>query len=179
MRIAGFDTECESENSMWQMALSLLIVNAAEPLGTSRFRAVTLEPGQRKQFRVASLEKVTAASGRCVEEGVDIEEPESFWLEASCSGVRTTFVWKKDGSRVQVMACAEDAKRSPALLKLRQKTQMALKAFKTMTACVRGSKVELWGWALNAKELEQAQTVAQRSDGQVESHVELLAEEER
>lgn len=159
---------------------AFLVLGAAEPLGTTRYRAVTLEPSQRRMFRVADLERVTAASGRCVEEGMDVDEPETFWLEASCSGVRTTFAWKKDGSRVHVMACAEDVRRQPALVKLRQKVQGELKAYKAMTACVRGNKVELWGWALSPKEREVAAALeAKHGLDQVVNHVELLGEDER
>jgi hypothetical protein len=158
----------------------LLVVGAAEPLGSARFRAVTLEPGQRKHFRVERLEKVTAASGRCVEEGMDVDEPQTFWLEASCGGVRTTLAWRQDGSRVHVMACAEDDKRTPALVKRRQKVQSELKAFKAVTACVRNGTVELWGWALEPKEYEQLQALSRRlGDDQVTNKVELLSEDER
>lgn len=126
-------------------ALSLLSLGAAEVL-SGEYRAVTLEVGQRRQFRVPKLETVTGSSGRCVEEGMDQEEPEAIWIEASCPGVRTSLVWKKDGSRVHVMACAEDLEgRSPAQLKLRQKVQGELKQ-KSVTACVRNGRVELWGW---------------------------------
>ncbi|MBL8939362.1 MAG: hypothetical protein JNM69_32680 [Archangium sp.] len=160
--------------------VTLLTLGASEPLAGLRYRAVTLDPAQRRMFRVADLEKVTAASGRCVEEGMDVDEPETFWLEASCSGVRTTFAWKKDGSRVHVMACAEDTRRTPALVKLRQKLQGELKSFKAMTACVRGNKVELWGWALTPKEKDQVQALeAKYGLDQVANHVELLGEDER
>jgi hypothetical protein len=165
---------------MSRFLVGLLVLSAAEPLGSARYRAVTLEPGQRKHFRVEGLEKVTAASGRCVEEGMDVDEPQTFWLEASCGGVRTTLAWKRDGTRVHVMACAEDDSRRPALVKLRQKVQGELKAFKGATACVRNGTVELWGWALTPKELEQLQALTRRlGEEQVRSHVELLSEDER
>jgi hypothetical protein len=161
-------------------ALLLVTLAAAEPLGSARFRAVTLEPGQRKHFRVEHLEKVTAASGRCVEEGMDVDEPQTFWLEASCGGVRTTLAWRKDGSRVHVMACAEDDTRTPALVKRRQKVQGELKAHKAVTACVRHGTVELWGWALSPTEFEQVQALARKlGDDQVTNKVELLSEDER
>lgn len=127
------------------LALSLLSLAAAEVL-SGEYRAVTLEVGQRRQFRVPKLETVTGSSGRCVEEGMDHEEPEAIWIEASCAGVRTSLVWKKDGTRVHVMACAEEVEgRTPAQLKLRQKVQGELKQ-KSVTACVRNGRVELWGW---------------------------------
>jgi hypothetical protein len=160
-------------------AVALVMLGAAEPLGSTRYRAVTLDPGQRRMFRVSELEKVTAASGRCVEEGMDVDEPETFWLEGSCSGVRTTFAWKKGGTRVHVLACAEDEKRTPALVKLRQKVQGELKAYKAMTACVRNGRVELWGWASTPKEREFAAGLAKKHGlDQVENHVELLSDDE-
>jgi len=153
---------------------------ATEQLGQLRFRAVTIEPSKRLTFRVANLEKVTAASGRCVEEGMDLDEPETFWLEASCSGVRTTFAWKKDGTRVHVMACAEDSKRAPALVKVRQKVQADVKAFKSVTACVRGNRVELWGWVATPAERDKlALLVAKYPPEEFDNHVELLSEDER
>jgi hypothetical protein len=128
------------------LLVSLLSLNAAEVL-SGEYRAVTLEVGQHKQYRVPRLETVTGSSGRCVEEGMDSEEPEAIWIEASCAGVRTSIVWKKDGSRVHVMACAEDpAARTPAMLKLRQQVDKELKTLKSVTACVHNGRVELWGW---------------------------------
>lgn len=159
---------------------ALLLLGAAEPLGSARYRAVTLEPGERRFFRVEALEKVTAASGRCVEEGMDVDEPQTFWLESACSGVRTTFAWKKDGTRVHVLACAEDGKRLPAQVKLRQKVQAELKAYKAMTACVRNGRVEVWGWALTPKEREFASGLqAKHGLDAVVNHVELLSDDER
>lgn len=158
------------------LLVTFLTLGAAEQLGAVRYRAVTLEPSQRKMFRVSELERVTAASGRCVEEGMDVDEPETFWLEASCGGVRTTFAWKKDGTRVHVMACAEDSKRSSALVKVRQRLQGELKALKSVTACVRGERVELWGWALTPKERDVVAALASKHGA--ENHVELLGEDE-
>ncbi|MFZ5439560.1 MAG: hypothetical protein ACOZQL_06110 [Myxococcota bacterium] len=127
------------------LVVALLSLSAAEVL-SGDYRAVTIEVGQRRQFRVPKLETITGSSGRCLEEGMDQEEPEAIWIEASCAGVRTSLVWKKDGARVHVMACAEDPEgRTPAQLKLRQKVQGELK-LKSTTACVRNGRVELWGW---------------------------------
>lgn len=160
--------------------LTLLCLGAVEPLGSTRYRAVTLDPGERKFFRVAELEKVTAASGRCVEEGMDVDEPETFWLEGTCAGVRTTLAWRRDGSRIHVMACAEDGKRSPELVKLRQRLQTELKGARAMTACVRGNRVELWGWALTQKEKALPEALAEKHGlDRVVNHVELLGEDER
>ncbi len=126
--------------------VTLLMLGSAEVL-SGDYRAVTLEVGQRRHFRVPKLETITGSSGRCLEEGLDGEEPEAIWIEATCAGVRTSMVWKKDGSRVHVMACAEDLEtRTPALLKLRKKIEGELKGSKTVAACVRNGRVELWGW---------------------------------
>ena len=127
-------------------AVAVLFLGAAELL-SGDYRAVTMEVGNRRQFRVPNLETITGSSGKCLEEGMDSEEPEAIWIEASCGGVRTSLVWRKDGSRVHVMACAEDPQsRTPALLKLRKKIEAELKGSKTVAACVRNGKVELWGW---------------------------------
>ena len=132
--------------------LAVLSMSAAELL-TGEYRAVTLEVGQHRQYRVAKLETVTGSSGRCIEEGMDSDEPDAIFIEANCSGVRTSLVWKTDGTRVHVMACAEDpTTRTPAQLKLRQKVQSELKGSKTVTACVRNGKVELWGWMMSDAE---------------------------
>ena len=136
----------------------LLSLSSAELL-SGDYRAITMEVGQHRQFRVPNLETITGSSGKCLEEGMDSEEPDSIWIEASCGGVRTSMVWKKDGSRVHVMACAEDPQtRTPALLKLRQKVAGELKGSKSVAACVRNGKVELWGWVKT--EAEGAQLAA-------------------
>ena len=127
------------------VAMAMLSLGSAELL-TVQYRAVTLDPGQRRLFRAPGIERVTAASGRCVEEGMDTVEPDTFWVEATCGGVRTSLVWLKDGTRYHVMACAEEEDRPQRLLKLRQKIQNDVKAWKSVTACVRNGKVELWGW---------------------------------
>ena len=137
------------------LLVPLLSLNAAELL-TGEYRAVTIEVGQRRQFRVQKLETITGSSGRCLEEGIDLEEPDSIWIEASCSGVRTSLVWKKDGTRVHVMACGEEVEnRNPALFKLRQKVQSELKGLKSATACVRNGRVEVWGWFTTEEEGKQ------------------------
>lgn len=131
----------------------MLSLGSAELL-TGEYRAITMEVGQHRQFRVPRLETITGSSGRCLEEGMDSEEPEAIWIEASCAGVRTSLVWKKDGTRVHVMACAEDPETRPAeLFKLRKKVQAELKGSKTVAACVRNGKVELWGWVKTDAEL--------------------------
>lgn len=138
--------------------LALLSLSAAEVL-TGDYRAVTLEVGQRRQFRVPKLETVTGSSGRCVEEGLDQDEPDALWIEGSCAGLRTSLAWRKDGSRIHVMACVEDPQqRSADALKLRQKVQGDLKSLKAVTACVRNGRVELHGWL--ESDAQQAQVTA-------------------
>ncbi len=160
------------------LVVALLSLSAAELL-SGDYRAITLEVGQRRQFRVPKLETVTGSSGRCVEEGMDSEEPDAIWIEASCSGVRTSLVWRKDGTRVHVMACAEDPEtRTPAQLKLRQKVQGELKQSKAVTACVRNGRVELWGWFRTEAEGAQVAAVEKKYGlEQVRSFVEKLQEE--
>lgn len=158
--------------------LAVLLLGAAEQL-TGEYRAVTLEVGQRRQFRVPRLERVTGSSGRCLEEGMDGEEAEAIWIEASCAGVRTSLVWKTDGKRVHVMACAEDPEtRSAEQLKLRQRLEKDLKGLKSVTACVRNGKVELWGWVKTEVELGQLKALEKKYGlDAVRSYAELLEPE--
>jgi len=160
---------------MWSAA-----AGATEVLQGIEFRAVTLEPGQRRSFRVPTLERVTGTSGACIEEGVDTDADETFWLLATCGGVRTTLVWRADGKRIHVMACAEDEKNRPAaMVKLRQKVQLELKGSKQQTACVRNGRVELWGWASSAAEKAHLDALETRyGEAQVKSFVEVLEVEE-
>lgn len=142
--------------------LAVLLMGAAEQL-TGEYRAITLEVGQRRQFRVAKLETVTGSSGRCIEEGLDSEEAEAIFVEASCAGVRTALVWKTDGTRVHVMACAEDPEtRTAEQLKLRRTVEGQLKALKSVTACVRNGRVELWGWVRTDAEAAQLKALEKR-----------------
>ena len=159
--------------------VALLSLSAAELL-SGDYRAVTLEVGNHRQYRVPGLETITGSSGRCLEEGMDSEEPDSIWIEASCAGVRTSMVWKKDGTRVHVMACAEDPQtRTPALLKLRQKVAAELKASKSVTACVRNGKVELWGWVKTEAEAAQIAALEKKHGlDSVRSYAEKIQSEE-
>lgn len=161
------------------VVLGLVTLSAAEVL-TGGYRAVTLEVGQRRQFRAPGLETVTGSSGRCVEEGMDQEEPETMWIEGSCAGLRTLLAWKKGGARLHVMACVEDPEARPAeVLKLRQKVQGELKAIKSVTACVRNGRVELWGWAETDAQLAQLQALEKKHGlDRVRNFAERLAAEE-
>jgi hypothetical protein len=160
------------------LAIPLLFLGSAEVLKDG-YRAVTLEPGGRARFRVPNLETVTGSSGRCIEEGMDQEEPETFFLEASCGGVRTSLAWKKDGTRVHVMACAEPEERTPAQVKLRKQVQAQLKAWKSVTACVKNGRVELWGWVLTpADKKKVAELEAKFGMEKVRSFVELVEAED-
>jgi hypothetical protein len=157
--------------------LLLLVLGGAEPL-VGRYRAVTLEPGQRRTFRVTGLETVTGSTGRCVEESIDEEEADALALQASCGGVRTTLAWKKGGERVHIMACAEAEDRQPALVSFRKTVQAQLKGSKTVTACVRNGRVELWGWASSEDELKHMGALEKKYGmDRVRSFVELLEPE--
>lgn len=161
------------------VAAALLSFGAAEVL-TGDYRAVTMESGQRRHFRVPKLETITGSSGRCVEEGMTGDEPETIWVEAACGGVRTSLLWKKDGTRVHVMVCAEDVEtRTSEQLKFRQKIEKELKSLKSVTACVRNGRVELWGWVKNASEQAQLEALVKKHglDG-LKNNAELVKTEE-
>lgn len=159
--------------------VGLLSFGAAEVI-SGEYRAVTLESGQRRHFRVPNLETITGSSGRCVEEGMSGSEPDTIWIEAACSGVRTSLAWKKDGTRVHVMVCAEDLEtRTTEQLKFRQKIEKELKSLKTVTACVRNGRVELWGWVKTASEQAQLDALVKKHslDG-LKNNAELIKTEE-
>jgi hypothetical protein len=153
-----------------------LTLSSAEVLKGVRYRAVTLAPAERKRFRVPDLDRVTASSGQCVEEGMDLEEPETFWLDGTCGGVRTAMVWLKDGTRISVLACAEEAKQSAKLVKLRTRAQSEVKGWRSVTACVREGRVELWGWVESEAELRQIQAIEHKLGEDVRSRVEVIEE---
>lgn len=156
------------------LAMPLLFLGSAEVLKED-YRAVTLEPGGRARFRVPNLEYVTGSSGRCIEEGMDSEEPETFFLEASCAGVRTSLAWKKDGTRVHVMACAEPEERTAEQVKLRKVLQGQVKAWKSVTACVKNGRVELLGWVKTAADKKKMGALeAKYGLDRVRSFVELI-----
>lgn len=151
----------------------LWLVVAGSELITNRHRAVTLEPGERKSFRVPDVETFTGGTGRCIEESVDSDEADSISLTAVCSGLRTTLAWKKGGTRVHIMACAEGDERPAALLSLRKTLQAELR-LRSVTACVRNNRVELWGWA-EANDLPRFQAMEKKyGRDKVRSYVELL-----
>lgn len=160
--------------------LAVLLMGAAEVLQAGlEYRAVTLDPTERRRFRVVNLETVTGSSGRCVEEGMDSEEPDTFWVEASCAGIRTSLAWRKDGTRIHVMACAEPEERTKAQVALRKKLQGDLKAFKSVTACVRNGRVELWGWVKSEADKKKMTALeAKYGLDAVRSFVELIEEEQ-
>ena len=160
-----------------EVLLALALGGALETLGPAvTYRAVTLEPNERRRFTVPGLERVTGSTGACVEEGTDQELPDTFFLQASCGGVRTTTVWRSGGKRVWVLACAED-ERTPALLAVRRALQRELAGLRAVTACVRRGHVELWGWVANEKEREKvAAAVRRRSPDAVVDKVETLGE---
>jgi hypothetical protein len=159
-------------------ALAALLLLGADPETlTTRFRALTLNPGERRELRVPGLDRVTASSGNCLEEGVAPEAVETMFIATSCAGVRTSIVWLSNGKRVQVLFCAEDESRSAKAVKLRQKAQGQVKGSKSVTACVRGGEVHLLGWAQTPAEKQKLAAVAKKL-GLVDK-VELLGDEER
>ena len=128
---------------------------APEVLKDVRFRAVTLAPGERKQFKIPEVDRLTASSGQCLEETLDVEETQTLVLVAACEGVRTSMVWLKDGTRIHILACAEGPELKSELKKLRTALQGALKKWKSATACVRNGRVELWGWVEAPKDKDR------------------------
>ena len=159
--------------------LALFLCGSAELLQGVTHRAVTLEPGERRTFRIPELAKVTASSGRCIEEGMDSEEPDTLFITGTCSGLRTALAWRKDGVRIHVMACAEDEGRSAALVTLRKTVQGELKSFRSATACVRNGRVELWGWVKREDDLRLFGALEKKYGlERVQSFVELAELEE-
>jgi hypothetical protein len=144
---------------------------------SGRYRALTLNPQEHRELRAPGLEKVTGSSGACLEEGLALDSVETVFIEASCAGVRTSIVWLKKNTRVHVLACAEDESRTPATVRLRQKAQAELKAYRAVTACVRGLEVQLLGWAQSPAERQKIAAVAKKLG--VVDKVELLGEAER
>ena len=160
-------------------AVVLLAAAAAwagpEVLKGVRFRAVTLAHEERKQFKIPDVERLTASSGMCLEETLDVEETQTLIISATCEGVRTSMVWLKDGTRIHMLACAEGAGVKPELKKLRLKLQGELKAWKSATACVRNGRVELWGWVEEPDDKEKISQIAAKYDYEkVVNKVELV-----
>lgn len=146
-----------------------------EVLERISFRAVTLGKDQRRHFKIPQVERVTASSGACLEETLDIDQTQTLIITATCEGLRTSMVWLKDGTRIHILACAEGAVLKPELKKLREKLQKELKSWKSATACVRNGRVELWGWILNPDHKEQiAKIVAKYDPEKVVNKVELV-----
>ena len=146
-----------------------------EVLKGVRFRAVTLAHEERKQFKIPDVERLTASSGMCLEETLDVEETQTLIISASCEGVRTSMVWLKDGTRIHMLACAEGPVLKPELKKLRTKLLGELKKWKSATACVRNGRVELWGWALEPDDKDRIAAIASKYDVEkVVNKVELV-----
>jgi hypothetical protein len=156
-------------------ALAPSVVWAEPEALEGEYRAITLEANEHRVFAVADLEKVTGSTGRCVDEGNAIGEENSFWVEATCSGLRTVMVWKKNGQRMHLMVCAEGENANPERLKLRKKLQTELKTYKSLTPCVRNGKVELWGWvATEADRKKLAALETKHGPASVRNFVELI-----
>ncbi|MFT3840459.1 MAG: hypothetical protein QM723_25950 [Myxococcaceae bacterium] len=146
-----------------------------EVLTTERFRAVTLTPGESKQFKIPEVDRLTANSGNCLEESLDTEEEHTLVITAKCGGVRTSMVWLKNGEKIQMLACAEDDHSTPAAKKLRAKLQTELKAYKSVTPCARYGRVELLGWVEKQTDIDKISAIAIKNDA--DDKVELLGQE--
>jgi hypothetical protein len=156
-------------------ALAPSAVRADHEVLEGEYRAVTLEANEHRVFAVADLEKVTGSTGRCIDEGNAVGVENSFWVEATCSGLRTVMVWKKNGQRMHLMVCAEGENASPERLALRKKLQAELKSYKSLTPCVRNGKVELWGWvATESDRRKLAALETKHGAASVRNFVELI-----
>lgn len=163
----------------WLAALMLLAAATAragpEILKGVRYRAVTLAHEEHKQFKIPDVERLTASSGLCLEETLDVEETQTLIISATCEGVRTSMVWLKDGTRINMLACAEGVVLNPALKKLRARLQAELKPWKSATACVRNGRVELWGWVEEPDDKDRVAKIAAKYDFEkVVNKVELV-----
>jgi hypothetical protein len=162
------------------LAVGLVATSAladdAEEL-TGRYRAVTLNPNERREMHAKGLDRVTAASGACIEEGLSADNPDTLFMQANCPGVRTSIAWLQHNVRVHILICVESEDREKAQVKLRQKAQKELKAWRGITPCVRGNEVHLLGWAATPAERTTLGAMAKKL-GLVDK-VELLGEEER
>ena len=165
--------------SLKRLGAALLLVGAAawagpEVLVGVRYRAVTIGFEENKSFKVPDVERITASSGACLEETLDVEETQTLIITAACEGVRTSMVWLKDGTRIHMLACAEDRELKPELKKLRTRLQGELKAWKSATACVRNGRVELWGWVEKQEDKDRIVTLAQKYGEKVLDKVEYV-----
>jgi len=148
---------------------------APEVLKGLRYRAVTLAFEERKLFKIPDVDRLTASSGMCLEESLDIEESQTLAISATCEGLRTSMVWLKDGTRIHMLACAEGQVMRPELKKLRAKLQGELKRWKSATACIRNGRVELWGWVEEPEDRDKVAAIAAKYDAErVVNKVELV-----
>jgi hypothetical protein len=146
---------------------------AQDSLIGPQYRAYTLDPKERKIVAVPGLERVTGASGQCIEE--ELSEFQSLTLVATCPGVRTTLAWLKDGARMHFMACAEGDDRPAELVTKRKKLQAELKAIKGVTACIRARRIELLGWSLDKQEKAKVAQLAKKHGA--DDHTEQIGEQ--
>ena len=88
--------------------------------------------------------------------------------------------WWRNWRNCATSGRAEDPQtRTPALLKLRQKVAAELKASKSVTACVRNGKVELWGWVKTEAEVAQVAALEKKYGlDSVRSYAEKIQSEE-
>ncbi len=156
--------------------LALAIFAQAENLDVE-YRAVTLAVNERRVFHVPHLDRVTGSTGRCVAEGLDSVEPQSFWVQGLCSGMRTVMVWKKTGRRMHLLACVESDDVAKDVMVNRNAISNELKAMKSVTVCARNGRVELWGWAQTLKEADRINAILAKYDrSAVRNFVERIEE---
>jgi hypothetical protein len=73
------------------------------------------------------------------------------------------------------MACAEPEERTAEQVKLRKALQAQVKAWKSVTACVRNGRVELWGWVKTAADQKKLDALeAKYGLEKVRSFVEVI-----
>lgn len=155
-----------------------VVAFAGEPeVLTGRYRALTLNPSETRELKAVGLERVTASSGACLEEGMSLDSVHTMFIKATCASVRTSIAWLENGKRIHVLVCAEDETRQPATVKKRQKVQAELKSYKAVTACVRGNEIHLLGWASSTAEREKLAAIAKKHE--LVDKVEVLGEAER
>jgi hypothetical protein len=161
---------------LWPAVLWLSLGADPDEL-TGRYRALTLGPGERRELHARGLERVTGSSGACIEEGLSADTVETMFVQANCASVRTSIAWLQKNVRVHILVCAEAAEVEAPLVKLRQKAQRELKAWKGVTPCVHEHEVQLLGWATSPAEREKLGKLAKKLG--LTDKVELLGEAER
>ena len=157
-------------------SVALMLLAQAETLDVE-FRAVTLAVNERRVFHVPHLDRVTGSTGRCVAEGLDSAETQSFWVQGLCSGMRTVMVWKKNGRRMHLLTCVEGDDASSDVTQNRNAISNELKAMRSVTVCARNGRIEVWGWTQTPKEMDRINAILTKYDrSSVRNFVERIEE---